>query len=57
MTTKIIKNIYSRNNICLGVFKIIVSMKRGYGGILEYIEKCVGFVGMLFYDDYNFKKS
>ena len=23
-------------------------MKKGYGGVFGYIEKCVGFVGMLF---------
>ena len=27
---------------------IFFGMKRGYGGVLGYIEKCVGFVGMLF---------
>lgn len=35
---------------------LFLSMKRGYGGILEYIEKCKGFVGMLFYGDNKFKK-
>ena len=35
--------------ICMIINLIIFfSIKRGYGSILGYIEKCVGFAGMLF---------
>ena len=30
------------------LLKIIVSMKRCYVGVWEYIERCVGFVSVLF---------
>ena len=41
--------------MCIDTLKIIFSMKRGYGGFLGNIEKCINFTSMLFQIIYYLK--